>query len=529
MNIMGRLGFAGCALILGFTVATKAETILVDFGTRDSFRGASVDNPDHRGHYWNGFTPGFFLADLTNSAGLATSVDLGFTTAVGTDSYNGPAGVTSDPPTSGELAATRFEATALGDLGATNAVFDFFVAIAGNTAKFTLSDLNPTKRYTLTFFGSRKYPTGESGADTNTTSTRYSVTTSNGTVLASTALNAGSLDAHNSNQVTTLTSLVPDEENRLFVEFSGLTSSNSGYLNALLVDIQDPPPPPPADETILIDLGNDSSYNGASVINPDSNGRTWNSVHSGAYYANLADQSNQATTVDIGFDLNGGTDNFNGPAGAVDGPALGLLGGATNAVNDYYVSSRFQIQGLDPSRTYRLTFFGSHSFSTDDATVYAVYSDSDYTGLVASTSLNVQTPGSPWLHNSNQVAVITNITPQAGNILYVGFAGSGGHEGYLNALLLEAFDGPAAASGTVSVERITFSSGAVALSLVGSNTVSYTLQFSTNLLDPTGWATVMQGSQSVTAVGDGVTLLTLSDTNLPTGVSAYRLVNTPPD
>ena len=524
MKTMARVG---CALVLSLAAVAQAETILVDFGTSNSFRGASVDNPDHRGNYWNGFTPGTFLANLTNSANLATAVDLGFTTAVGTDSYNGPAGVTSDPPTPSELAATRFDADALGDLGATNAVFDFFVAVPGTTVKFTLSELNPAKRYTLTFFGSRKYPTGESGLDTNTVSTRYAVTTSNGTVLASTALNAGSLDAHNSNRVATLADLVPDEANQLFVEFSGLTSSNSGYLNALQVEIQDPPPPPPADQTILIDLGNDSSYNGASVANPDANGRTWNSVYSGAYYANLVDASNQATTVDFGFDLDGGTDNFNGPAGAVDSAALGLLGGATNAANDYYVSARFQIQGLDPSRTYTLTFFGSHKFSTDDATVYSIYSDNAYTGVVASASLNVQTPGSPWLHNSNQVAVITNLTPQAGNILYVSFAGSGGHEGYLNALLLEAFDPSAVSSGTVSVERIALGSGAVALSLVGSNTVSYTLQFSTNLLDAAGWLPVLDGDQPVTAVGDGITLLTLSDTNLVDRSRLYRLVPTP--
>ena len=527
MSITNRAAISGLALLLGMFATAQAETLLVDFGTSASFRGASVDNPDPQGNYWNGFTPGVFLADLTNNAGGATAVDLGFTTAVGTDSYNGPAGVTSDPPTAGELAATRFEAAALGDLGATNAVFDFFVATVGTTAKFTLSDLNPAKLYALTFFGSRKYPTGESGLDTNTVSTRYAVTTSNGTVLASTALNVGSLDAHNSNRVTTLSNLVPDEANKLFVEFSGLTSSNSGYLNALLVEIQDPPPPPPADETILIDLGNNSSYNGASVISPDSNGAYWNSVWSGTFYADLVDRSNQVTAVDLGFDLDGGTDNFNGPGGGVDGAALALLGGATNAVNDYYVSSRFQIQGLDPSRTYQLTFFGSHKFSTDDATVYSIYSDNAYTGVVASASLNVQTPGSPWLHNSNQVAVITNLTPQAGNILYVGFAGSGGHEGYLNALLLEAFDPPAVASGTVRVDRITLTSGAVQVALVGSNAVTYTLQFSTNLLDPSGWATVLAGNQPVSAVGDGVTLLTLNDTNLVDRSRLYRLAPAP--
>lgn len=121
-------------------------------------------------------------------------------------------------------------------------------------------------------------------------------------------------------------------------------------------------------ETVLVDFGNNSSYRGTNVTNPDVNGRYWNSVHSGAFHANLVDHSNQVTAIDLGFDAAPGTDNYNGPGGAFDASGLGMLG-VTNAVNDYYISSRFQLQGLDMSRTYTLTFYGSHKYSTDDATV----------------------------------------------------------------------------------------------------------------------------------------------------------------
>lgn len=205
----------------------------------------------------------------------------------------------------------------------------------------------------------------------------------------------------------------------------------------------------PASRSILVDFGNNSSYNGASVANPDVNGRYWNSVWSGAFYANMVDVSNQTTTVDLGFDYAAGTDNFNGPAGAVDAAALGMLGGATNAVNDYYISSRFRILGLDTARVYRLTFFGSHKYSADTTTVYSVYADTNYSELVASSSLNVLVPGSPSKHNSNTVAVITNIAPQANQALYVKFQGINGSNGYLNAMMIEevaATNAPAVAT-----------------------------------------------------------------------------------
>ncbi|MBU0679280.1 MAG: hypothetical protein KJ626_14355 [Verrucomicrobia bacterium] len=190
-------------------------------------------------------------------------------------------------------------------------------------------------------------------------------------------------------------------------------------------------------------------------MSPDSNGHYWNSVHSAVYHADMVDISNNTTTVDLGFDAAPGTDFFNGPSGTNENPALSeydatALGdlGVDEAVYDYYVSSRFQVQGLDTGRTYSLTFFGSHKFSADDATVYSVYSNTNYTQVVASVSLNVQTPGSAWLHNSNTVAVISNLVPQTGNILYVGFEGSTGDSGYLNAMKIES----APQSGPPSLE-----------------------------------------------------------------------------
>lgn len=230
-------------------------------------------------------------------------------------------------------------------------------------------------------------------------------------------------------------------------------------------------------QTVLVDFGSAASFRGVTVPNPDPNGNFWNSLTPGPFFANLIDIDNNATTIDLGFDTPVGTDSFNGPAGAttfpnptpaeiaatdIDTVALGNLG-VREAAIDFAASpggasnnTRFQIQGLNAAKTYTLTLFGSHKFSDNDTTVYSVFTDNTYTTLVASASLNVQTPGSPHLHNRDQVATIANLAPQTGNILYVQFVGSNGGLGYLNDFQIAAIPEPSALLITVSGVGLVF-------------------------------------------------------------------------
>jgi hypothetical protein len=234
-------------------------------------------------------------------------------------------------------------------------------------------------------------------------------------------------------------------------------------------------------QTVLVDFGSNSSFRGVSVPNPDVKGHFWNSLTPGPFFPNLIDINGNPTTVALGYDTPVGTDSFNGPAGVtsfpnptpaeiaatdIDTVALGNLG-IKEAAIDFAASpdaadnrTRFQIQGLDPAKKYTLTIFGSHKFSAHDTTVYSIFSDNTYSTQVASASLNVQTPGSPNLHNRDKVAVISNLSPQASNILYVQFVGSQGGLGYLNdfqltgAAVPEPFSLMLLASGACLVLRI---------------------------------------------------------------------------
>jgi len=210
------------------------------------------------------------------------------------------------------------------------------------------------------------------------------------------------------------------------------------------VTVSEAPPPLPPSSTVLIAFGNNQSYRGINMPSPDLRGNFWNSVGAGAVNAPLKNAAGEVTTMGLGFDAAAGTDYYNGPSGATQDPsacvidtdALGYLG-IKEAVYHYYVNSTFRIQGLDPTKVYSLTFFGSHKYSPSDYTTYSVCSDARYSMVVTSISLYVQSPGNPGAHNSNKVATISGLSPQSNGIIYIKFQGTNRDSsvgGYLNCM-----------------------------------------------------------------------------------------------
>jgi hypothetical protein len=210
------------------------------------------------------------------------------------------------------------------------------------------------------------------------------------------------------------------------------------------VAVSETPPPAPPSTTVLLDFGNNQSYRGTNTPSPDIRGNFWNSVWAGGFNGPLTNAAGGVTTMGLGFHASAGTDYYNGPSGATQNPnacvidtdALGYLG-INEAVYDYYVNSSFQIQGLDPTKVYSLTFFGSHKYSASDYTTYSVCSDASYSRVITSISLYVQSPGNPEAHNSNKVATISRILPQSNGVLYIKFQGTNSDStvgGYLNCM-----------------------------------------------------------------------------------------------
>ena len=203
-------------------------------------------------------------------------------------------------------------------------------------------------------------------------------------------------------------------------------------------------------ETILIDLGNDGTWRGASVVNPDVNGNYWNSVGYG-YVPGLVDTAGNATSVAYAPDGIGGTDSYNGPAGdtaahpatigntLINAAALGDLG-VIEAAYDFFDNGAFQIQGLDNTKTYNLTIFGSHKYDIPGISTYEIHTDNTYSSVVASTTLAHNDDSIndwEWEHNQDRVATITGVAPQTSDILYFKYTG------FVNSIKLEAIPEPA--------------------------------------------------------------------------------------
>lgn len=500
-------------ILLSIPALVNAQSILIDFGNDASYRGTNVVNPDGNGSYWNSVDASTYWPGLVDINGSTTTVGFGFGTAGDTDFYNGPAGTNENP------ALVEIDAAALGLLGVNEAAYDFY-----SSSTFTIQGLDPAKTYTVTFFGSRKYV-----ADPTTVYTIYA-SNDYAEAVALTALDVRSPTEtwlHNSNQVARIKNIAPQFADSLWIGYQSQTGG-VGYLNALL--IEEYVPPVPEEMTFLIDFGSDESFRGTNVINPDINGNHWNSIAYGA--ASLVNITGGLAGVNFAWGVAGNTDFYNGPSGDVEDPsavvidatALGDLG-INEAAYDYFASdintsSTFAVTGLEPGQNYTLTFFSSRKFGTATTTTYTVYSDGDYSNAVSSTTLNVFEPGSPWLHNSNTVAVIENIALQDGDTLWIGFEGEGGNPGYLNAMKIELYQSPPA---EVNFTAVSFSAGAANIGFVGVAGVEYALQFTTNLLATNSWLSV----PGATATGDGLSTNLLSDTNTIDALRAYRLIAAP--
>jgi hypothetical protein len=464
-RVIAKLGFvAAVALVLVLAFAPAAHSqcstdltkmVLIDFGNTNTTGGFNTTSPDTFGHYWN--TVDFAYTILTNAAGQLTTLAYGSDFITGFDSYNGPAsdtnGFTTNP------ANSDVSPGALGCLSIDTAVADYIV-----TSAFQIQGMNPSKKYAVSFFGSLKYPDSEL--------TTYSLCTAGySTILTSVTLNVGSGPINNTNQLAVLNGVSPQSDGVMYIKFQGTNSGGATPIQGILNDMSivtlstnTVVPASSVNQTMLLDFGDNNSFRGTNTPSPDAQGHYWNNL--GVNFIGsplvLTNAAGASMGISFMFDASSpsytnassgfGTDSYNGPAGPTDcGPpscsigncvfdpgALGYLG-ITNAVYDYFVSAHFLLQNMNPAHQYSLTFFGSHKFSFNPTTVYSVYSDSNYSTLIASTNLLV---GSGAAHNQDTVAVLSPITPSTNGSLYVKFIAPDGNLGYLNCMVIVDLTSP---------------------------------------------------------------------------------------
>lgn len=229
-----RLAFA---MVL-FCTTAFSKTYLVDFNTSKAWRGVDPPAVDANGNRWNSLPDSISgssqLNGLIDTKGGTSLIDLGFSTPFGMDSYNGPAGATSNPPTAAEIAATAIDAAALGALGVKEAAIDYIASESTTPtkdARFAIQGLDPLLTYTLVFYGSKKY-------SSNATTVYEAYTDADYTMLAASAKldvcspTNGAL--HNRDKVATLSSMRPSAGGTIYVRLRG-SNGGTGYLNSMQI------------------------------------------------------------------------------------------------------------------------------------------------------------------------------------------------------------------------------------------------------------------------------------------------------
>jgi hypothetical protein len=209
-------------------------------------------------------------------------------------------------------------------------------------------------------------------------------------------------------------------------------------------------------QTILIDLGTDNTFRGASVVNPDANGNNWNSLDSFVFNTNLIDTAGNGTGVNLGFSRLPGTDSFNGPLTDANGfgdPSLPGLGAGLGdlavgeAAFDYFVNPRFDIFNLDASAQYEVTLYGGRKFGDGNTSNYLILSDNSGSATtLASLDLAHANAGNFTANTDTVVSAI--VTPGGGGTLTIDVSGGAdGGAGYLNAMSIRLIPAP----GTVAL------------------------------------------------------------------------------
>lgn len=218
------------ATILAAAASTAAgQTVLLDLGPATNSGGSDVTTgTDTSGNQWSNFRPGTFTRMLATDGGqgfATTALGVGFGAAsipnngVSTNTGTDPGGVFGPD-------------ASLGALAVDSATRDY--VFTTSTMVFVITDLDRTKTYNLSLFGSRR--TGSART------TQYTVTDANGSSsqnLQTSGTDIGTLDPlydGNDGTVITFENIVIGADNRFELSVS-VVSGGFAYLNALSLSV----------------------------------------------------------------------------------------------------------------------------------------------------------------------------------------------------------------------------------------------------------------------------------------------------
>jgi hypothetical protein len=302
--------------------SSGSSSIRFDFGGIATNGGALTTGN------WNNVTDvsttGVKVTNAINASGASTGIGLNITALFSNINYNGSTSTTG-----------LYPATAMQD--------SFYVQDT-QIAKVKLQGLTPGTPYTLVFFGSRM------GTGTNRV-TSYKVGTT-----------AVTLDAtDNATNSATLSNLLPAADGTIEVEVKNNSGAGYGYLGVLEVQVASAP--------LKFDFGGIATNGGALTTG------NWNNVTDvstlGVKITNAIDGNGVATGIGLNVTALFNNINYTGSTSTTG------VYPASAMQDSFYVQDaqvgKVKLQGLNPARTYTLTFFGSRlGTGTNRVTSYKV-------------------------------------------------------------------------------------------------------------------------------------------------------------
>jgi hypothetical protein len=308
----------------------------------------------------------------------------------------------------------------------------------------------------------------------------------------------------------------------------------------------------PEDEPLLIDFGrHDGGVNGDVTASPDLNGNYWNSlgtpasaVSIGTFYSGLVTISNNYSPVTV--EVRTGNVQCNGTQnGGLTTPDAGLLGdfAIATATEDYFfvngspATSTLRLAGLDPSRLYKLSLFGTRNTSATD-TRTTQYSVTDANGL---HQVNLQTsgPGSgsaghPY-GNDDTIVELDQLVPDASGQIDLSLTVVNGSFAYLGILKITP-ETPTLAflQSPQSIEAASGTSTSLVAVVSSSLPADYRWYFNSNLISSVTTSNLPlpnlsladQGSYFVTASNsDGVITSSVANVTIgPDHISGFAVL-----
>lgn len=408
-----------------------AQTFLIDFGRSNTNDGRQTTSPDVNGNYWNNmasFAQTNVMMSLNNLVGATNQSSIVSLTMHGPWQANGILTGGLLNPDSGLL----------GDLAIPTATEDFYFLDnqISATGSVTISGLDTSKIYNVSFFGSRSI-----------TSTRITTFSSGGvsTNHQTSGTDIGSDGAYDGNDknVATLAGLSPGADGTLVVQVQ-VASGQFAYINVMRIVTRRPNREP----NILIDFGRNDSTNGSRTVSPDNEGNYWNNISSDSQstpvdqsLGNLVTMDSDITTIGVTLSTNWQANGrLSGGLFGTNGPSRNLIGdlAVETATEDFYytsgngVTGTVTFTGLDTNRTYHLQVFASRAIADTRVVNYRV----------GSRSTNIITSGTGvannglYSGNDKNLAEFFGLTSDASGQIRLDVAGVSGGFGYVNALKL---------------------------------------------------------------------------------------------